>query len=154
MNPLHETLHFTQPVSAPLAGVWKAFTAPRQRAIWSAPAGEVLIYDQAQFEIGGRDIYRCGPPEALDYQGVVDYIQILEQQLILHTEVVSAGDQILSAALVTIEFAATDSGTQITVTDQLTSFVGEAMIQGHQNGQRIALNQLAAYVEHAPEGDG
>ncbi|WP_255316418.1 SRPBCC domain-containing protein [Nesterenkonia sp. Act20] len=150
MNLLHETLNFSQTISASLARVWEAFAEPRQRAIWGPPSGEVQIFDQAQFRVGGRDLYRCGSPDALDYRGVVDYIHIVEHRLILHTDVVYGGDQLLSAALLTIEFADSDSGTQIAITDQLTSFVGEGMVEGHQKGQTIALNQLAAYVEHAP----
>lgn len=147
MSPLHETLRFTREVSAPRAALWEAFAEPSQRVIWAVPAGEIQVYDQAQFEIGGQDRYRCGPPGSLDYRGLVDYLQIIDQELIVHTDVVHAEDQILSAALLTVEFSSTTCGSRIEVTDQLVSFVGEGMVQGHQTGQRMALDQLAAYLK-------
>src|SRR5690606_41596212 len=69
---VHETLTFSQSIEAPLLAVWAAFADSAQRARWSVPAGEALVYDQSNFHVGGRDQYRCGPPHALDFHGAKD----------------------------------------------------------------------------------
>lgn len=114
--------------------------------IWCPPADKAQVYDQVDFRVGGRDLYRCGAPESLDFHGVVDYAAIEPQQMIVHTDIVSAGPDTLAAALLTWTFEAVDQGTRVHLTDQVTSFVGEGMIDGHRNGHTTALKQLADYV--------
>ena len=144
---VHKTLTFKQAVQAPLARVWEAFAKPVQRAAWSVPSGEALVYEQANFRIGGQDIYRCGPPQSLDFHGTARYHQIAPMSLIVHTDAVTTAGQALSIALVTWQFTALGDETQILLTDQVVSFVGPALIDGHANGHAKALEQLRVYLE-------
>ena len=34
---------------------------PLARARWSAPSNDTIVYDEADFRIGGTDVFRCGP---------------------------------------------------------------------------------------------
>lgn len=143
----HETLRFTQTIKAPLPAVWEAFADPTRRALWGVPAGEVQVYDEADFRVGGRDRYRCGPPETLEFHGVADYVQVVPQSLIVHTDTVSAGDQMLACALLSWQFDADGETTLVRLTDQVTSFVGTGMVDGHRNGHAKALAQLKRFLE-------
>lgn len=142
----HDTLSFTRRIEAPIAAVWDAFADPEQRALWSVPAEHAQVYDEAAFEVRGRDLYRCGPPNALDVEGVVDYIQIVPRSLIIHLDTVSRHGRMLATALLTWEFEAEGEGTVVRLTDQVTSLVGPDMIDGHRNGHTIALDQLRDFA--------
>lgn len=146
ISVVHDTLTFTQSLRAPLSAVWAAYADSTQRAIWGVPAGEAQIYDEADFNIGGRDTYRCGPPETLEFRGTVDYLQIVPESLIVHTDSVTVGDQLLAVALLTWQFGTQDDTTLIQLTDQVTSFVGPDMIAGHRNGHTKAFEQLRAFI--------
>lgn len=146
MSIVHETLKFTKTIDAELSRVWGAFVDPIQRARWSVPAGEAMVYEQAAFEVGGRDRYRCGPPESLDFFNIVDYALIVPQSLVVYTETVTTAEQPLSAGVVTWGFTANGDETKVQLTSQVTSFVGDSMIEGNRNGHAKALNQLEEFV--------
>jgi len=59
----------------------------------------------------------------------------------------------LATSLVTWEFDLASQGTRVVVTNQAMTFVGQDMLTGTRNGHRIALQQLAAFLE-SKEGDG
>ena len=144
---VHDTLTFSQSIKAALSLVWDAFADSNLRAVWGVPKGEAQIYDASDFRVGGQDTYRCGPPETLEFHGAVDYIQIVPESLIVHTDTVAVGDQILATALLTWQFGTHGETTFIRLTDQVTSFVGADMIDGHRNGHTQALEQLREFVE-------
>ncbi len=145
----HDTLTFEQSVNASLSAVWDAFADSTQRAVWGVPAGEAQVYDESNFLVGGHDKYRCGPPEKLGFHGIVDYVHIVPPSLIVHTDTVTAEGQVLAVALLTWQFDALDDTTTIRLTDQVISFVGADMIEGHRNGHTKALEQLKDFLERS-----
>lgn len=146
MTITHDTLTFAQPVRACSSVVWAAFADSKQRAIWGVPVGEAQMYDESNFRVGGRDRYRCGPPQTLEFQGVVDYVHIIPESLIVHTDTVTIGDRTLTVALLTWEFEGAGDTTVTRLTDQVTSFVGTDTIDGHRTGHTKALEQLRGFV--------
>lgn len=143
----HDTLTFSQTITAPLSAAWDAFADSTQRAVWGVPKGETQIYDESDFRFGGRDTYRCGPPQDLKFHGVVGYVQIIPKSLIVHTDTVTAGGQLLATAILTWQFETKGETTLIRLTAQVTSFIGSDMIDGHRNGHTKALEQLRDFVE-------
>jgi hypothetical protein len=97
--------------------------------------------------VGGRDVYHCGPPETLEFSGVAEYLQIVSESLIVHTDVVAVEGQILAVALLIWQIETQNGVTRVQLTDQGTSFVGTDMIDGHRNGHTTALEQLRTFVE-------
>jgi uncharacterized protein YndB with AHSA1/START domain len=57
----HATITLRHSYSALLERVSSAFADPAARASWSSPSNDELIYDEADFRIGGKDVFRCGP---------------------------------------------------------------------------------------------
>lgn len=139
---VHDTIQFTEHIAAPVARVWQALADAAERAVWSAPAGERMEYHADDFREGGVDRYRCGPPETMEFHAEVGYTKIVPSLFIGYTETVTAG-QPLATALVTWQLAPTGAGTDITLTSQVVSYVGQGMVDGQRNGHRIALTQLA-----------
>jgi len=138
----HETLTISRTIAAPVADLWDAYADAAIRAQWSVPEGEAMVYDAADFREGGRDLYRCGPPEALEFHAVVDYVRIVPHRLIVYAERVRTDEQALAAGLLTWEFEEHGDGTRVVITCQMASFVGEGMIEGNRNGHTAALDQL------------
>lgn len=147
MNDIvNDTFTVDQRIDAPIAAVWDAYVDPAKRARWSVPAGEAMVYDEADFREQGRDRYRCGPPETLDFHADVEYSRIVPQTLIVYTETVRAQGQPLATGLLTWEFEPTRGGTFVKITNQFVSFIGEGMIDGNRNGHNKALEQLSAFL--------
>ncbi|WP_375002778.1 SRPBCC domain-containing protein [Aeromicrobium sp. CTD01-1L150] len=149
MSVEHATIDLEQRVDASVRAVWAAFSDPVVRARWSVPDGEEQVCLDDDFTPGGRGRYRCGSPGVLEFQGEIEYVQIEPERLVVHTDTVRTDDGLLATALLTWRFE--DLGADVTrveVVDQVVSFVGPGMIEGHRNGHRIALAQLAGLLRH------
>ncbi|MCF8605969.1 SRPBCC domain-containing protein [Gordonia sp. HY442] len=144
--PVQDTITVAGRVDAQLAAVWDAYVDPAARAVWSVPAGEALVYDKSDFREGGHDLYRCGPPDSLDFTVTAEYVRIVPEQLIVYVETVRTAGQPLATGAVVWKFEADDRGTVVTVTSQITSFVGQAMIDGNRSGHAKALEQLGGFL--------
>jgi len=60
-KPQHGTITVERSYRAPFERVFSEFADPVARARWTPPSKVVLIYDEANFRAGGRDIFRCRP---------------------------------------------------------------------------------------------
>lgn len=143
---VHDTVQVAQYLDASVAEVWEAYADSGMRAQWSVPAGEKLVYDEANFYEGGRDSYRCGAPESLEFHAVAEYAKILPRELIVYTETVRQDGQPLATAVVTWELESSSHGTRLTITNQVVSFVGIGMIEGNRHGHMTALQQLNRHL--------
>lgn len=146
MKPLHETVRVSREFGQPLPVVWKAFADTGSRARWSVPEGEELVYDVDDLRSGGLARYRCGDPGVLQFAAEMEYVQVVPEECVVHTDTVRTDGTLLSTALVTWIFAPTPTGTEISIVDQVVSFAGPGMIDGHRNGHAKALAQLAAFL--------
>lgn len=52
----------------------------------------------------------------------------------------------LFVALVSLEFTPTEAGTNLLVTDQMASFVGDGMIDGARHGTEASLDNLEEFI--------
>lgn len=146
MTIAHDTIHLSRRLDADLVDVWAAYADTAHRSRWSVPEGEEMVFDADDLRSGGSARYRCGTPGELQFAGSIDYLHIAPEAEVVHTEIMRTGSELLSAGLLTWTFRAANPGTELTVTVQVTSFVGEGMLDGARNGHRIALDQLAALL--------
>src|SRR5579864_6045797 len=138
----HATITLERSYAAPLERVFSEFADPVARARWSAPSKDALIYDEADFRIGGKDVFRCGPEGDPKFRGETRYLQIIPNALVVSSETVDMDGQRLAVALTTLDFKRTDESTNLTVTVQMVSFVGPDMIHGYESGNKSALENL------------
>lgn len=125
--------------------VFEAFADPEARMRWGAPSKETgLVYDEADFRVGGTDISRCGPRKNLIYRVEARYWDIVPDTRIVTSEVVSEGANRLSFSLITVVLEAAEGGTKLTLTDQIAAFGGKSMIDGSRAGFNAALDNLHA----------
>jgi uncharacterized protein YndB with AHSA1/START domain len=146
----HATITLQHSYSAPLERVFCEFADPVARARWSAPSKDELIYDEANFQIGGKDVFRCGPKGDPKFRGETRYLEIVPNARVVSSETVDVDGQRLAVALTTLDFEPTEDGTNLTVTIQLVSFVGVDMIHSYESGNKSALKNLALHLSNIP----
>lgn len=144
----HATIKLQHSYSAPVERVFSEFADPVARAQWSAPSNDALIYDEADFRAGGKDVFRCGPKGDPKFRGETHYLDIVPNARVVSSETVDMDGQRLAVALTTLDFQQTADGTNLTVTVQIVSFVGPEMIHGYESGNKSALKNLALHLSN------
>src|SRR5579862_9760082 len=145
-KPQHATITLEHSYPAPPERVFAEFADPVARARWSAPSNDALIYDEADFRVGGKDAFRCGPKGDLRFFGETRYLHIVPNERVVSSETVDVDGQRLAIALTTLDFEPRDEGTNLTVTVQVVSFGGPDMIHGYESGNKSALKNLSQYL--------
>jgi uncharacterized protein YndB with AHSA1/START domain len=149
----HATIQLQESYSAAPERVFAEFADPAARARWSAPSNDALIYDEADFRIGGRDVFRCGPKGDPKFRGETQYLDIVPNERVVSSETVEMGGRRLAVALTTLTFEPAADGTRLTVTLQIVSFVGSDMIRGYESGNKSALRNLSVHLNSLASGD-
>jgi uncharacterized protein YndB with AHSA1/START domain len=144
----HATIKLQHSYSAALESVFSEFADPVARARWSAPSNDELVHDEADFQIGGKDVFRCGPKGDLKFRGETHYLDIVPNARVVLGETVDVDGQRLAAALTTLDFESTKDGTNLIVTIQVVSFGGPDMIRSYESGNRSALKNLALHLSN------
>ncbi|WP_210605195.1 SRPBCC domain-containing protein [Brevibacterium oceani] len=144
--PVTATISLGADIEHPTSAVWKAFADVDQRVRWGVPEGEAMICDVDEFRPGGSIRARCGTPGALEFVSAGQYCAVEDERWLVTTETLTRDGQILSTAIITWTFTATASGTRVELVDQVVSFVGQGMIDGHRNGHDICLRQLGDHL--------
>ena len=145
-KPQHATITLERSYRVPLERVFSEFANPTARARWSAPANEVLVYDETDFRVGGRDVFRCGPQKGPEFRGETLYHIIVPNTRVVSSETLDADGQRLAVSLHTLDFEASGEDTKLKLTIQLVSLVGAGMIEGYESGNKSALESLSRHL--------
>ena len=144
----HTTLIFERVCAAPVERVFGAFANPEERVSWGTPSETAaFIYDKVDFREGGVDIFRCGDKNNPQYRGVTTYYDIVPNERIISSEVVETRGKKLLITMATTTFEPQGVGTKVTVTAQLTSLVGEDMLDGAKFGHNASLDNLVKAMQ-------
>jgi len=141
----HATLVFERKIQAPVTDVFAAYANARARAQWSAPAGDIIVFDQDEFREGGQDQFRCGPEANPSIVGTTHYFEIVPEERIVSAETLVLDGTRLAISLITTEFDDCGESTSLKSMVQLLSLVGQDMVAGYQHGNNAALDGLEAY---------
>jgi len=143
----HAQFSLNRTLSAAPATVFAAWSDPDARACWGPPSKRHrMVFDQTEFREGGVDISHCGMDEDLSFRVVTRYEHIQPNQRLVFTESVSRQNHLLSVSLITLELTRQDEATALSLTVQMTSLVGEGMIDGTKTGYESALRNLEPYL--------
>jgi uncharacterized protein YndB with AHSA1/START domain len=149
-KPQHATITLERTYAAPLERVFSEFANPVARALWGAPSEDVLIYDEADFRVGGKDVFRCGPGGDPKFRGETRYLLIVPNTRVVSSETLDMDGQRLAVSLTTLDFERRGDSTNLTVTVQMLSLVGPGMIQGFESGNKSALDNLSRHLSSMP----
>lgn len=144
----HATITLQHSYPAPPEQVFSEFADPVARVRWSAPSNDELVYDEADFRIGGKDVFRCGAKGDPKFRGETRYLDIVPNARVVSSETVDVDGQRLAVALTTLDFASTEDGTNLTVTIQMVSFVGPDMVHSYESGNKSALKNLSLHLSN------
>lgn len=143
---LHRTLTFEREVPASIEKVFEAIADPVARSRWGTPSDTaVIIYDEADFQEGGQDRFRCGSKANPNIHGTTRYLDIVTNHRVVSSETISVDGRRLCASLTTLELTTLGNSTKLTHTTQLASFIGEDMVKGHETGTNASLDGLVQY---------
>ena len=141
---LHETIVIERTLDAVVARVFASFADPVFRAKWGVPSDTaIIIYDEANFAIGGRDVFRCGAKSDPKYRGETHYLHIVPESYIVSSETIDAHGERMSASLTTVQFMPKGTQTKLTLTVQVAAFEGRDIIEDTKFGHNAALANLA-----------
>lgn len=148
MNIEHDTLNLERKLTASPERVFAAYIDPAVREKWCVPSDDMdLKIIESNVVAGGTEIGRCSPHGFDDYFEMrVRYHAVEEPNHIIFSEELWEKDQLLTIALITFDIrSADDGGSILHLTDQITSFAGKELIDGHKEGYSIALGKLETF---------
>lgn len=144
----HDTLRFERHLSHPPSVVFAAYADIDQRIVWSAPSDdEIVVFESHDFRVDGIDRFICGPRDAPSFAGTTRYEHIVDDEVIVFTErLVTDGGDLLAMSLVAWVVEPHEGGTLLSISDQVTSVVGDGPIEGSQHGYAAMLDQLEGHL--------
>lgn len=141
------TLRFDRQVSAPVATLWQAWTAPAARAIWAAPTPAVAVeFLQSEPRIGGREVSICKVDGQPDIRCEAGWLELHPPSRSVNYEVISTQGVTQSSALVTAAFSEAGAMSKLEVTVQLSALAA-GMEAGYRQGFGAGLDNLAGVAE-------
>lgn len=139
------------------ARVFAAWEDVETRSRWAVPAGDELVFAEADFRVGGRDVSKCGPAGDLSFLIETLYEDIVPEERIVITERVTHGGTRLSVSLMTAEFKPAGPNTRLVLTHQMVALDGSGIAEGSEAGWTEVLENLAHELQYggrSPDGPG
>ncbi|OLF77830.1 hypothetical protein AWH62_03930 [Maricaulis sp. W15] len=145
----HESFSLEREYEVSVSRVFAAWEDVEGRALWQKPAAHLhLVYDRADFRVGGRDVSRCWADDESDaYQAIVHYQDIVPDHRIIMSETVSKAGTHLASALVTVEMCADNGGTRLRLTLQIVGETNSEIFAGYREGWGALIENLALHFE-------
>lgn len=110
----------------PAARLYAAVSDPLERALVGALGDDqVMLLDESDFRVGGRDFYRFGLKGAPAFRAEVIFHQIVPRSLIVATEIVHTGELCVSIELVSLVLVEQSGATELKLTAQTLSLCGD-----------------------------
>jgi uncharacterized protein YndB with AHSA1/START domain len=142
----HATFSLERSYPAPLARVFAAWADPAAKARWFTPgAGSGHELD---FRIGGREVATGGPEGGPRMTFETLYRDIVPEQRIVYTSTLSAGADLMTVSLTTVEFTPGEGGgTRLVLTEQGAYLDGQEQPAWREQGTADQLDALAAELK-------
>tara|TARA_X000000950_G_scaffold215007_1_gene258739 strand:+ start:1473 stop:1931 length:459 start_codon:yes stop_codon:yes gene_type:complete len=144
----HRTTTLEREFDAPPEAVFAAWADPAKRAIWNSPSDDMTIrYTEDDFSVGGKDTALClaGDHILAEVTGV--YHDIVADQRIVYTEVISAEGMRLGTSLVSVSFEASGAGTSMVLTLQTCALAGAEVLDEVAAGWTYAMEKMAELIK-------
>jgi uncharacterized protein YndB with AHSA1/START domain len=142
----HATFSLERSYPAPPARVFAAWADPAAKARWFTP--EPGSGHELDFRIGGREVATGGPEGGPLMTFETLYRDIVPEQRIVYTSTLSAGADLMTVSLTTVEFTpGEDGGTRLVLTEQGAYLDGQEQPAWREQGTADQLDALAAELK-------
>ena len=142
----HATFTLERSYPAPPARVFAAWADPAAKASWFTPgpgSGHEL-----DFRVGGREVATGGPDGGPLMTFETLYRDIVPEQRIVYTSTLSAGADLMTVSLTTVEFTPGEGGgTRLVLTEQGAFLDGQEQPAWREQGTADQLEALAAELK-------
>ena len=118
----HATFSLERVYPVPAAQAFAAWADPAAKARWFA-CGRASGY-QLDFRVGGREVNRGGPDGGPVMTFESFYRDIVPEMRIADSSTLSAGDEVMTVSVTTVEFRPAEGGTRLVLTEQGTFLDG------------------------------
>lgn len=148
----HSTIVLARTFDHAVERVYAAIADPTERRdVWASGDTMRLVLDEADFHVGGRDVYRFGQPGVPRFRGQSIYHDIVPACRIVSTDMVWEGAaRLLSVALTTLELASPGHGTRLKITSQLVWLDDGDTIEGSDARLQTLIDNLARHLDGEP----
>ncbi len=146
----HWELVTTRDFALPVDQIYAHWTSPETRRRWEV--GDTgMSYESFDTREGATEIVHVTHEGANVGKMTQSHLRIIPNELIVTTIVGHFGDAPTFAFLLTMEFEATDTGSRITATTQMSDFTGTNPRDQHVGGWDWILGRFEAdLAEHGP----
>lgn len=142
----HGAFRFRRTLEAPVERAWSAYVDVEQRSVWAVPEGEEVVYDAADFAVGGRDSYRCGTPGDLAIHVTTSYVRIDTPRSFVAVNEVHRDDTAVAVDITHWLLEADGATTRLTVEVQVTSLAGVGVLDGYRIGHERTFDHLEQFL--------
>ena len=145
----HATFSLERLYGASTARVFAAWADPNAKARWFAGPG---FEHELDFRVGGREVNRGRHDSAavLTFESL--YRDIVPGERIVYTSTLSAGDDVMTVSVTTVEFSPAAGGTRLVLTEQGAFLDGREEPGWREHGTAAQLDALAAALSAQPGG--
>jgi uncharacterized protein YndB with AHSA1/START domain len=123
------------------ARVFAAFASAEQKSKWFGPPDGAAGL-QLDFRIGGLERFEADGPDGAHYIYSALYQDIVEPERVVYTYEMYRGEDRISVSLSTVELRASESGTDLTYTEQGVFLDGHDTNSSREVGTRDALDRI------------
>lgn len=127
--------------------VFAAWASVETKSKWFGAPDSLDPNYMLDFQVGGRELNRGGPPGGPVFTYDARYQEIVPGERIAFSYIMDMDATRISLSLATIEFRPEGKGTRMTYTEMGAYFDGHDQPQFREHGTGVLLDNLAAYLE-------
>ncbi|WP_256759485.1 SRPBCC family protein [Cohnella sp. WQ 127256] len=132
----HGTFVVEKTYSASPERVYQAWADPNAKAKWFSKPD---IFD---FQVGGREYSRGGPPDGPIFTFDANYQELVPEQRIVYTYTLDSDSIRISVSITTVELIKVEGGTKLIFTEQGAFFDGHDTPEIREHGTNVMLDAL------------
>jgi uncharacterized protein YndB with AHSA1/START domain len=139
----HDTFVIERKLPYPPSRVFAAFADQKKKARWfGCVEGWEVAEHTLDFRVGGREVWRGGPPGDTPHRNDSYYHDIVPDERIVWSYAMQVGERRISVSLATIELSRDGAGTRLRFIEQGVYLDGYDGLADRERGTKDLLDNL------------